>query len=180
MDCAGRKISTPGVRRLTPGSFTIDGTFRQGDMANWAERSWKSTIADALERRLFDQGAFMSFILDGDNMRMGLNRDLGFTDADRVENIRRTAEVAKLMADAGLVVIVALISPLNLNAVWPENCCRIMGFCRSVSLMCRWILLKAVTPKGCTKGSARRVAELYWYRFSLRGAGKCRPSPRYW
>jgi bifunctional enzyme CysN/CysC len=54
-----------------------------------------------------------SYILDGDNIRSGLNKDLGFTDADRVENIRRTAEVAKLMADAGLVVITAFISPFR-------------------------------------------------------------------
>lgn len=54
-----------------------------------------------------------TFILDGDNVRHGLNKDLGFTDADRVENIRRIAEVAKLMADAGMVVITAFISPFR-------------------------------------------------------------------
>ena len=74
--------------------------------------SGKSTIADALESRLHGMGIH-SYILDGDNIRGGLNRDLGFTDADRVENIRRTAEVAKLMADAGLVVITAFISPFK-------------------------------------------------------------------
>lgn len=70
----------------------------------------KSTIADALERRLFAQG-FHTYLLDGDNVRHGLNRDLGFTDHDRVENIRRVAEVAKLMVDAGLIVLVSFISP---------------------------------------------------------------------
>ena len=72
----------------------------------------KSTIADALERRLYDEG-ISSYVLDGDNLRTGLNRDLGFGEADRVENIRRTSEVAKLMADAGLVVIVAFIAPFR-------------------------------------------------------------------
>jgi bifunctional enzyme CysN/CysC len=70
----------------------------------------KSTIANALERRLLALGR-RSYLLDGDNIRHGLNRDLGFTAADRVENIRRIAEVAKLMVDAGLIVLTAFISP---------------------------------------------------------------------
>lgn len=72
----------------------------------------KSTIADAVDRRLTDAGR-NSMVLDGDNLRQGLNRDLGFTAADRVENIRRAAETARLMAEAGLVVIVSLISPFR-------------------------------------------------------------------
>jgi bifunctional enzyme CysN/CysC len=72
--------------------------------------SGKSTIANLFEKKLFASGRH-TYILDGDNVRHGLNRDLGFTDADRVENIRRVAEVAKLMADAGLIVIVSFISP---------------------------------------------------------------------
>ena len=72
----------------------------------------KSTIADSLEQRLFDLNVH-SYILDGDNIRFGLCNNLGFTAADRVENIRRVAEVAKLMVDAGIVVIVALISPFE-------------------------------------------------------------------
>jgi bifunctional enzyme CysN/CysC len=74
--------------------------------------SGKSTIANALEQVLHTQG-IRTFILDGDNVRHGLNKDLGFTDADRVENVRRVAEVAKLMVDAGLVVSVAFISPFR-------------------------------------------------------------------
>jgi len=70
----------------------------------------KSTIADILERKLVAQGRH-TFILDGDNVRHGLNKDLGFTEVDRVENIRRVAEVARLMAEAGLIVIVSFISP---------------------------------------------------------------------
>lgn len=74
--------------------------------------SGKSTIANLLEKRLFDEGKH-TYLLDGDNVRHGLNRDLGFTEADRVENIRRVAEVAKLMVDAGLIVIASFISPFQ-------------------------------------------------------------------
>ena len=72
--------------------------------------SGKSTVANTVEQKLFALG-FKTYTLDGDNVRHGLNNDLGFTDADRVENIRRVAEVAKLMVDAGLIVITAFISP---------------------------------------------------------------------
>ncbi|WFU05941.1 adenylyl-sulfate kinase (plasmid) [Rhizobium sp. CB3171] len=74
--------------------------------------SGKSTIANALEIELHARGK-RTYILDGDNVRLGLNKDLGFTDADRVENIRRIAEVAKLMMDAGLIVLTAFISPFR-------------------------------------------------------------------
>ena len=76
--------------------------------------SGKSTIANELEKILYSQGK-KTYILDGDNIRHGLNKDLGFTDKDRVENIRRVAEVAKLMCDAGLIVITAFISPFRLE-----------------------------------------------------------------
>jgi bifunctional enzyme CysN/CysC len=72
--------------------------------------SGKSTIATVVERRLHILGRH-TYGLDGDNVRHGLNRDLGFTDAERVENIRRVAEVARLMVDAGLIVIASFISP---------------------------------------------------------------------
>jgi bifunctional enzyme CysN/CysC len=72
----------------------------------------KSTIANLVERKLDEQG-FHTYLLDGDNVRHGLNKDLGFTDADRVENIRRIAEVAKLMVDAGLIVLASFISPFR-------------------------------------------------------------------
>jgi bifunctional enzyme CysN/CysC len=74
--------------------------------------SGKSTIANLVDRRLHALG-YHSYILDGDNVRHGLNKDLGFTDEDRVENIRRVAEVAKLMTEAGLIVIVSFISPFR-------------------------------------------------------------------
>lgn len=74
--------------------------------------SGKSTLANALEQALHVAGKH-TYILDGDNIRRGLNKDLGFSDEDRVENIRRIAEVARLMADAGLIVLTAFISPFK-------------------------------------------------------------------
>jgi bifunctional enzyme CysN/CysC len=70
----------------------------------------KSTIANALEKRLYAAGRH-TYLLDGDEVRLGLNRDLGFSEADRIENIRRVSEVARLLVDAGLVAIVSFISP---------------------------------------------------------------------
>lgn len=72
--------------------------------------SGKSTLATTLEKRLFEEQRF-PVVLDGDNIRSGLNRNLGFTDEDRLENVRRVAEVAKLLTQNGLVVIVSLICP---------------------------------------------------------------------
>jgi bifunctional enzyme CysN/CysC len=74
--------------------------------------SGKSTIANALEKKLFSLGMH-AYVLDGDNLRLGLNKDLGFTKEDRAENVRRVAEVAKLLVDAGLIVITALVSPFE-------------------------------------------------------------------
>jgi bifunctional enzyme CysN/CysC len=74
--------------------------------------SGKSTIANLVEKKLHALGKH-SFLLDGDNIRHGLNKDLGFTDTDRIENIRRVGEVAKLMTDAGLIVLTAFISPFR-------------------------------------------------------------------
>lgn len=74
--------------------------------------SGKSTIANLLEKRLHSMGKH-TYVLDGGNVSHVLNRDLGFTEADRVENLRRVAEVARLMVDAGLVVIVSFISPFR-------------------------------------------------------------------
>lgn len=85
--------------------------------------SGKSTLANELEKRLFAMGKH-TMLLDGDNIRMGLNKNLGFTEVDRVENIRRIAEVAKLMNDAGLIVLTAFISPYRKDR---ENAREIIG-----------------------------------------------------
>ena len=87
--------------------------------------SGKSTIANLVEKKLHRMNRH-SFLLDGDNVRHGLNRDLGFTEADRIENIRRVGEVARLMADSGLIVITAFISPFKADremvaAMLPEG-----------------------------------------------------------
>ena len=77
----------------------------------------KSTIANLVEKKLAARGRH-TFLLDGDNVRHGLNKDLGFTEADRIENIRRVGEVARLMADAGLIVLTAFISPFRAERGW--------------------------------------------------------------
>lgn len=105
---------------ITPQSFTITKAVRalaknQTPKVFWftgLSGSGKSTIANAFEQTLHAMGKH-TCILDGDNVRHGLNRDLGFTETDRVENIRRVAEVAKLMIDAGLIVLVTFISPFR-------------------------------------------------------------------
>lgn len=99
-------------------AFTVDQAARSTSKQQRPRCVWftglsgsgKSTLADLLEKNLHQQGRH-TYLLDGDNVRLGLNRDLGFTEADRVENIRRVAEVARLMVDAGLIVLVSFISP---------------------------------------------------------------------
>ena len=81
----------------------------------------KSTIANLVEKRLHAQGRH-TMVLDGDNVRHGLNRDLGFTEADRVENIRRVAEVAKLFVEAGMIVLVSFISPYRAERMLAREC----------------------------------------------------------
>jgi len=80
----------------------------------------KSTLANALEQELNHQGKH-TYILDGDNLRHGLNSDLGFTEVDRNENVRRAAEAAQLLVDAGLIVIVGLISPFKKERNWARS-----------------------------------------------------------
>ena len=80
----------------------------------------KSTIANALDKKLHEMGRH-TYLLDGDNVRHGLSKDLGFTDEDRVENLRRVAEVSKLMVDAGLIVISAFISPFKTERQLARN-----------------------------------------------------------
>jgi len=82
--------------------------------------SGKSTLANALEQQLNKKGKH-TYILDGDNLRHGLNSGLGFSEADRNENVRRAAEAAQLMVDAGLIVIVGLISPFKKERDWARS-----------------------------------------------------------
>jgi bifunctional enzyme CysN/CysC len=107
---------------VTHQDYEVDKAQRSAQKAQKARVVWltglsgsgKSTIANALEKRLFASGAH-AYVLDGDNLRLGLNMDLGFTPEDRAENVRRVSEVAKLMVDAGLIVISALVSPFAVD-----------------------------------------------------------------
>ena len=89
--------------------------------------SGKSTLSRAIERELFERG-LNAFVLDGDNLRHGLNSNLGFSPADRTENIRRAAEVGNLLAAAGHVAIIALISPYRLDRLTARDIARAGGF----------------------------------------------------
>lgn len=111
VDCAARA----GIKGQRPCMIWLTGLSGSG----------KSTLADALERRLFAAGRH-TYLLDGDNLRHGLNRDLGFSAEDRCENIRRVGEVGALMVDAGLIAIAAFISPFRedrdlVRALLPER-----------------------------------------------------------
>lgn len=113
-------MSPPGDRYLQQHAFTVGRHARAGMKGQRPRVLWftglsaagKSTIANLVDARLHELGRH-TYVLDGDNLRGGLNKDLGFTESDRVENIRRVAEVARLMADAGLIVIAAFISPFR-------------------------------------------------------------------
>jgi adenylyl-sulfate kinase len=108
------------VNHLYPISTQVSSAQRQQLLTQRAKLIWftglsgsgKSTLAVQLEAQLYAKG-FKTYLLDGDNIRVGLNKDLSFTDEGRVENIRRIAEVAKLMLDAGIVVLSAFISPFQ-------------------------------------------------------------------
>ncbi len=107
----------PVVQRpaLTVGKEARAGVKGQAPLILWMtglSGAGKSTVANRVEEKLWRQGRH-TMLLDGDSLRFGLNKDLGFTDADRVENVRRTAEVAKLMLEAGLIVLCSLISPFR-------------------------------------------------------------------
>jgi bifunctional enzyme CysN/CysC len=111
---------TRGDSIVVPYGFTVDRERRAALKAQRPKVLWltglsasgKSTLANRVERLLHDQGVH-TYVLDGDNLRAGLSSDLGFTAEDRKENVRRVAEVAHLMYDAGLVVVVALVSPFR-------------------------------------------------------------------
>jgi adenylylsulfate kinase len=111
--------------------------------------SGKSTLARMVEKELFDRGC-LTTILDGDNVRHGLNRDLGFSPEDREENIRRIGEVAKLMLDAGLIVLTAFISPYRADR---DRNRALVGAGEFVEIFCRCSLEECERrdPKGLYK-----------------------------
>jgi len=121
MQTVGAGMVTHSLRRgshISPQKYEITKKERALQKFQRARMIWltglsgagKSTIADELAKQLYQKGSH-AYVLDGDNLRLGLNYDLGFTQEDRAENVRRVSEVAKLMVDAGLIVIIALVSP---------------------------------------------------------------------
>ena len=117
--------------------------------------SGKSTIAGELERRLFDDGHLV-YWLDGDNVRTGINADLGFSAEDRTENIRRIAEAARLFNDAGLLVVAAFISPSSVDRM---NACKVIGDDRfyEVYLDAPLEVCEARDPKGLYRKARQGV-----------------------
>jgi bifunctional enzyme CysN/CysC len=136
MNTVGAGMVTHALRRsdnISEQAYEIDRQARQNQKSQKAKVVWltglsgsgKSTIANALEKKLFSLGMH-AYVLDGDNMRLGINKDLGFTREDRAENVRRVSEVAHSFYDAGLIVIVALVSPFasdrnQAKALFPED-----------------------------------------------------------
>jgi bifunctional enzyme CysN/CysC len=123
MNTVGAGMVTHALRRSTNISeqhYEINRDARAAQKGQKARVIWltglsgsgKSTIANALEKKLFSLGMH-SYVLDGDNMRLGLNKDLGFTREDRAENVRRVSQVAHTLYDSGLITIVALVSPFS-------------------------------------------------------------------
>jgi len=136
MNTVGAGMVTHALRRsdnISEQAYEIDRVARQNQKSQKAKVIWltglsgsgKSTIANALEKKLFSLGMH-AYVLDGDNLRMGLNKDLGFTREDRAENVRRVSEVAHTLYEAGLVTIVALVSPFasdrnQAKALFPQG-----------------------------------------------------------
>lgn len=117
----------------------------------------KSTIADAVDRRLTAAGRH-SMVLDGDDLRRGLNADLAFSPEDRAENVRRTAEVARLMAEAGLIVIVSLISPMRAHRAIARDIANDLAFLE-VFVDTPLAICEARDPKGLYRlARANRIA----------------------
>jgi bifunctional enzyme CysN/CysC len=109
-----------------------------------------------------------TYILDGDNVRHGLNRDLGFTEADRVENIRRVAEVARLMVEAGLIVIVSFISPYCAERELARELFVESASSWKYSSTRRWRNANGAMSKASTPKPPRRAEKFHWHRQRLR------------
>ena len=138
----------------------------------------KSTIANLVEKKLVARGRH-TYLLDGDNVRHGLNRDLGFTETDRIENIRRVGEVARLMADAGLIVLTAFISPFRAErAHGAADGARgrvLRDFRRYAARRSR----EARRQGPLRQGARRRAQEFHRHRQPVRSAGRCRDPHRH-
>lgn len=129
----------------------------------------KSTIANIVERKLHEMGRH-TYLLDGDNVRHGLNKDLGFTDADRIENIRRVSEVASLMLDAGLIVLASFISPFEAERRMARERVRADEFVE-VHVDTTLAVAEARDRKGLYQKARLGIDQLHGHRFPVRGAG---------
>ena len=135
--------------------------------------SGKSTVANLIEKRLTAEGRH-AYILDGDNVRHGLNKDLGFTEEARVENIRRVAEVARLMADAGLIVLVSFISPFRNERRLAREIAGDIEF-TEVYVDTPLEVCEARDPKGLYARARRgEIKNFTGFRQPVRGPGKAR------
>ena len=127
--------------------------------------SGKSTIANAVEFELFKRGR-KTYLLDGDNVRHGLNKDLGFSEQDRIENIRRIGEVAKLFVDSGLIVLTAFISPFKSDRQIARSLVKYDEFIE-VFIDTPLEVCEQRDPKGLYKKARDGDKKLYRYIFSL-------------
>ena len=133
----------------------------------------KSTIANLVETKLAARKRH-TYLLDGDNIRHGLNKDIGFTDADRVENIRRVGEVAKLFVDAGVIVLCSFISPFRAERAAIRGMLE-PGEFFEIFVSTPLAVCEARDPKGLyAKARSGDAAVVYRHRFSLRAAGRSR------
>ena len=128
--------------------------------------SGKSTIANLVEKSLAAEGKH-TYLLDGDNVRHGLNQDLGFTDADRVENIRRVGETAKLFVDAGLIVLISFISPFRSERRMARELVGAGRIPRSVRRHADRGLHAARSQGALRKGQGRQDQEFHRHRQAL-------------
>jgi bifunctional enzyme CysN/CysC len=163
MNTVGAGMVTHALRRsanISEHHYEIDREARAAQKSQKAKVVWltglsgsgKSTIANALEKKLFALGMH-AYVLDGDNVRLGLNKDLGFTREDRAENVRRVSEVAHTLHDAGLITIVALVSP------YAEDRAQAKSLFREVDFAEVWVKTPAQVcaerdPKGLYKKAA--------------------------
>lgn len=142
------------ISNLTKTSGSIDKELREGLLKQKAITYWitglsgsgKSTLAYGLEETLFNQGK-LCYVLDGDNIRYGLNQNLGFSSEDRSENIRRIAEVSRLMNDAGLIVITAFITPFNADRHMAKQIIGESNYCE-IYLSTSLAVCESRDPKG--------------------------------
>ena len=173
-----------GLRRaqnLTYQSFDVNRDVRAAMKGQSPQIVWftglsgsgKSSIANLLEKRLTAEGRH-AYILDGDNVRHGLNKDLGFTEAARVENIRRVAEVARLMADAGLIVLVSFISPFANERRLAREIAGDIRFAEVYVDTPHRGLRGARSQGPLCAGAGRGDQELHRHRLPVRGAAKRR------